>query len=229
MRDQSELAPLAARFLTGSATQWSDLTTICRSTGSAILPNTLATSITIRFVLNKGDGGPFPAHRDFSPAEFADLRPCLDFILDADPGNIESAWKAKILEVAFLYDGITPIRGEEFGYRYQVRKNHFQGYPAPILRFLLDRPVRPSLLCSVLAGSWFNLTTSSLSEAGETPYLAEDHNGYSSVLAPADVTAWLALLEHHHAFCGKTFVFPDGLPENGYRFKATDFALPPQS
>ena len=193
-----------------------------------MLPNTSATSITIRFVLNKGDGGPFPAHRDFSPAEIADLRQCLDFILDADPGSIESAWKAKILEVAFLYDGITPIQGEDFGYRFQARKTYLQGYPAPILSFLLDRPVKPSLLSRVLTGSCFSLTTSSLSEMGETPYYAEDHNGYSSVLEDAEIAAWLALLEHHHAFCGKTFAFPDGFPENGYRFNATDFVLPPQ-
>lgn len=191
------------------------------------MPSTSATSVTIRFVLNKGDGGPFPTRRHFSPAEIADLRQCLAFILDADPGNIESAWKAKILEVVFLYDGITPIRGEDFGYRFLTHKAYLQGYPAPILRFLLDKPVRPSLLCRVLAGSSFNLTTASLSEAGETPYYAEDHNGYSSVLADAEITAWLALLEQHDAFCGKTFTFPDGLPENGYRFKATDFALPP--
>lgn len=201
---------------------------IYASTGSDILPKSPATSITIRFVLNKGDGGPFPARRDFSPAEIADLRQCLSFILDVDPGSSKSTWKAKILEVMFLYDGITPIRGEDFGYRLQARKAYLQGYPAPILRFLLDRPVKPSLLCRVLAGSCFSLTTSSLSEMGETPYYAEDHNGYSSVLADAEIAAWLALLEHHQAFCGETFVFPDGLPENGYRFKATDFARPPR-
>lgn len=32
--------------------------------------------------------------------------------------------------------------------------------------------------------------------------------------------------KHHHALSGKTFTFPDGLPEHGYRFKAIDFALP---
>jgi hypothetical protein len=192
------------------------------------LPSTSATSVTIRFVLNKGDGGPFPTRRHFSPAEIADLRQCLAFILDADPGSIESAWKAKILEVVFLYDGITPIRGKDFGYRFPARKTYLQGYPAPILQFLLDRPVRPSLLCRVLARSCFNLTTSSLSEVGEAPYYAEDHNGYSSVLADVEIAAWLALLEKHHAYCGKTFVFHDGLPEYGYRFEATDFALPPR-
>jgi hypothetical protein len=81
----------------------------------------------------------------------------------------------------------------------------------------------------VLAGSWFNLTTASLSEAGEMPYHAEDQNGYSSVLTPSDIASWTALLEHHQALCGKTFAFPDGLPENGYLFRATDFVLPPRS
>lgn len=191
------------------------------------MSNTSDTSITIRFVLNKRDGGKFPSRRDFSPSEIADLRQCLAFVLDIDPGSIPSAWKAKILEVTFLYDGITPIQGKDFGYRFQARKSHLQGYPAPILRILLDRPVKPSLLCRVLAGSWFGLTTASLSEVGETPYYAEDHNGYTSALAPAEVTAWLALLERHDALCNKAFAFPDGLPENGYRFKAIDFALPP--
>lgn len=192
------------------------------------MPSISSTSITIRFVFNKGDGGRFPARRDFSPYEIADLRQCLSFSLDADPSSIESRWQAKILEVVFLYDGITPIQGKDFGYRFQARKTYLQGYPAPIIRFRLDRPVRPSLLCRVLAGSCFNLITSSLSEAGETPYYAEDHNGYSSVLTDAEIAEWLALLGEHHAFCGKTFVFPDGLPEYGYRFEATDFVLPPQ-
>ena len=191
--------------------------------------STSSTSITIRFVFNKGDGGLIPTRRDFSPTESADLRQCLSLTLDADPGNIKSRWKAKILEVVFLYDGITPIRGQDFGYRFLARKTYLQGYPAPILQFLLDRPVRPSLLCRVLAGSCFNLTTSSLSEAGEEPYYAEDHNGYSSVLADVEIATWLALLEQRHAYCGKTFVFPDGLPEYGYRLAATDFALPPRS
>ena len=30
------------------------------------------------------------------------------------------------------------------------------------------------------------------------------------------------------ALCNKTITFPDGLLENGYRFKAIDFALPPR-
>lgn len=197
--------------------------------GSDALSNTSATSITIRFVLNKGDGGKFPSRRDFSPSEIADLRQCLAFVLDLDPGSIPSAWKAKILEVTFLYDGITPIQGKDFGYRFQTRKSYLQGYPAPILRFLLDRPVKPSLLCRVLSGSWLSLTTASLSEAGETSYYAEDHNGYTSALPPAEISAWLALLEHHHALCGKTFAFPDGLPEHGHQFKAIDFALSPTS
>ncbi|MEW9571628.1 hypothetical protein ABQJ54_07685 [Rhodanobacter sp. Si-c] len=192
-----------------------------------ILSNTPTSLIAIRFVLNRGDGGPLPSRRDFSPAEIVDIRQCLDFKLDVDPGNIKSNWEARILEVTFVYDGITPIRGEDFGYRLSARKAYLQGYPAPILRFLLDHPVNPALLCRVLAGSRFSLTTSSLSEAGETPYYAEDHNGYSSVLAPTEVAEWQVLLEHHHAFCGRTFTFPDGLPENGCRFKATDFALPP--
>lgn len=193
------------------------------------MPNVSTTSITIRFVLNKGDGGPFPTHQDFLPTEIADLRHCLAFSLDVDPGRIKSTWKAKILEVAFLYDGITPMQGEDFGYRFQARKAHLQGYPAPILKFLLDRPVRPSLLCRVLAGSWFKLTTASLSEAGEMPYYAEDQNGYSSALTPSDVASWTALLEHHQALCGKTFTFSDGLPENGYLFEAVDFVLPLRS
>ncbi|WP_426664487.1 hypothetical protein [Rhodanobacter aciditrophus] len=199
--------------------------------GSDALSNNAATSITIRFVLNKGDGGKFPARRDFSPSEIADLRQCLAFVLELDPGSIPSAWKAawkaKILEVTFLYDGITPIQGENFGYRFQARKSYLQGYPAPILRFLLDRPVRPSLLCRVLSGSWFSLTTASLSDADATPYYAEDHNGYTSALPSAEIPEWLAMLEHHHALSGKTFAFPDGLPEYGHRFNATDFALPP--
>lgn len=195
--------------------------------GSNALSNASATSITIRFVLNKGDGGKFPSRRDFSPSEIADLRQCLAFVLDIDPGSIPSAWKAKILEVTFLYDGITPIQGKDFGYRFQARKSHLQGYPAPVLRFLLNRPVKPSLLCRVLSGSWFGLTTASLSEAGEAPYYAEDHNGYTSALPPAEVSAWLTLLEHHRALSGKTFAFPDGLPEYGHRFNAVDFALPP--
>lgn len=196
--------------------------------GSGALSNTSTTSITIRFVLNKGDGGKFPSRRQFSPTEIADLRQCLTFYLDIDPASIPSAWKAKILEVAFLYDGITPIQGKDFGYRFQARKSFLQGYPAPILRFLLDRPVKPSLLCKVLSGSWFSLITASLSEAGEMPYYAEDYNGYTSALPPAEISAWLALLEHHHAICGKTFAFPDGLPEHGHQFNATDFVLPPQ-
>ncbi len=192
------------------------------------LPETSATAITIRFALNKGGGGSLPARRDFSPAEMADLRQCLTFVLDVDPGNIDSLWRAKILEVMFLYDGITPIQGNDFGYRFQSRKTQLQGYPAPILRFLLDRPVRPTLLCRVVASSCFYLTTSSLVETGETPYSAEDHNGYLSVLGPDEIADWQSLLDHHQAFCGKSFAFSDGLPENGYRFKATDFALPPQ-
>lgn len=191
--------------------------------------NAFATSITIRFVLNKADGGKFPAIRDFSSTEIADLRQCLDFLLDVDPRSVSSVWKAKIFEVVFLYDGITPIQGEDFGYRFQSRKNHLHGYPAPILRFLMDRPVKPSLLCRVLRDSCFRLATAALLEAGEEPWYAEDHNGYTSVLLPAEVDEWLALLERRHALCGKTFVFPDGLSENSHLFKAIDFALPPAS
>jgi hypothetical protein len=183
--------------------------------------------ITVRFALTKGDGG-FPSKSDFSEKEMADLRSCLTLNICWEPWKFSEKQSVRICSAQFLYDGITRFNDEDFGYWFEKGVNWLCGYPAPIIRFRLDRRVDPADFRIAIFGTSFRLLTSSMRESDSEPFYAEDHNGYTSVLTHRERDEWVEYLNAADVLCGKTFAFPDGMSDDCYSLPAMEFASAPE-
>lgn len=183
--------------------------------------------ITIRFCLNKSEGPP-PLKFEFSEEELADLRSCLALSICWEPQQMRKGVAARICSAEFLYDGITRINGEEFGYWFEEGVDELCGYPAPIIRFKLDCKVDPSDFARALFGTSLRLLTSSMHECDADPFFAEDHNGYTSALSHRQRDSWAEHLGAGGVLSGRTFVFPDGMSEGGHLIPAIEFSSAPK-
>ena len=146
------------------------------------------------------------------------------WVFAGNPYEMEENQDAKIISLEFLYDGVTYIEGNDFGYWFEDDDGLY-GYPAPIVRFKLDRMVDVEQFRTSIFTSSFSVITASMEETGEAPYYAEDHNGYTSVLSEYERDEWIEKLKKNNTLCGKIFNYPDGLPECGYSIPAMDFVL----
>jgi hypothetical protein len=180
--------------------------------------------ITIRFCLSKGDGEQIEVSR-FSKKEGRDIRICLTMLLNYVP---EQQPNPKILSVQIIHDGITPLKGEIEGYVFNRNCDYpLDGYPTPVVRFLLDRAMDPQEFLIAVFESSYRVSTEAMRENGDDPYFAEDHNGYSSILSPKERDGLVSLLKERDVYSGKIFEFSDGMPENGLLIPAIEFALKP--
>ena len=138
---------------------------------------------------------------------------------------MEEDQDARIIAIEILYDGISPYGGNSFGYRFVGQE--LEGYPAPIIRFHLDKAVDPEEFRRAVWGSSFHLKTRSMEE----PFYADDDNGYADVLDEEALAEWLRELRKHGMSSAKevhvTLRFPDGLPDNHIMLPALDFARKP--
>ena len=184
--------------------------------------------ITVRFPLTKGEGI-CPEKPQFTENELSDIRTVLAFSICWDQGTLGEPTGAKIVSLEFIYDGITPIEGEDFGYWFEDSQDYLCGYPAPIVRFKLDRPIDVEDFRRSIFTSSFEILTSSMVEDDGEPYFAEDYNGYTSVLSETERDDFIAYFKANNALSGKVFHFADGLPECGYSIPAMDFSLPQQT
>lgn len=182
--------------------------------------------ITIRFCFTKWDGEPVEISK-YSEEELADIRKCLWFSLEPDLSNEP---KAKIMGVQMIYDGITPVEGELEGYLINRKREYpLDGYPTPVVRFLLDRAMDEEEFRQYIFYSSFMVRTKITVDNNEEIFFAEDHNGYTQVFSSKQRDQYVNFLQFHGAYSGKIFHFPDGMPEEGYDIPAKEFALKPTS
>lgn len=177
--------------------------------------------IVIRFPMTKGEGE-FPSVSDFNEQERADFRKAMTFNVcwESEEVGVEDV---RITDVEILYDGITHFGDESYGYRFEDGSEYLEGYPAPIVRFTLDKEVDPEEFRRAVFTSNYYIETDSMDEG----FIAEDWNGYTSVVE--DVEDLIEYLEDEEVFCGKTYTFADGMPEYGHPIPATEFALAPKT
>lgn len=178
--------------------------------------------ITVRFPLTDGDGD-FPHQSQFSKTELSDLRTCLSLTVCWEPEQMEDNQDAKIVRLEILYDGITRIEEEDYGYWFE--DDELYGYPAPIIRFELDKKVDIDDFRRSIFTSFFKLTSALIIKEEDEFFIAEDHNGYTSVVDNDEREELIEYLTDHDAFCGKIFSFPAGLQEYGYVIPGEDFIL----
>ena len=181
----------------------------------------MESEITIRFAMTKGEGQ-FPTVADFSEKERADFRKAMTLSLCWE-SEIVGVEDVQIEKVEILYDGITHFGEESYGYWFEDASEFLEGYPAPIVRFTLNKAVDPEEFCRAIHTSSYYIQTDSMDEG----FIAEDWNGYSSVVD--DVEDVADFLEDEEVYCGKTFTFAEGMPEYGHPLPAVDFALVPQA
>lgn len=181
--------------------------------------------IVIRFAMTKGEGT-LPAISQMNEAEKSDLRLMIKAAIcfEAELLSIDAV---KITELEFIYDGITALDGEDYGYRLIEDEGTLSGYPAPIIRFKTSVPVDPEEFRRSIFTSWFTVQTASMQTDDQEPYFAEDHNGYAAVLDSGEAEEWTEHLDVKGAFCGTRFDFPEGMPTGGHMIDGKDFALPP--
>lgn len=180
--------------------------------------------ITIRFCLNKSEGG-YIKRSKFSEEEILDFRKCLSLGITFVPNEEDGA---KIISVQILHDGITPVEDEIEGFCINRKgKNPLDGYPTPVVRFQLDRAMDEEEFLQCIFETSYCVRTEAMERNEEEPYFAEDHNGYSSVLSRKELEQLIDLLQSNGAYCGKQFSFPNGMPEFGHSIPATEFALKP--
>ena len=185
--------------------------------------------ITIRICFTKGEAEDIGIS-EFSEDELGDIRKCLSLNLVYDP---QGETGAEIISVQIIHDGITPVEEEDDeeegieGY-YISREGEYplDGYPTPVVRFLLDRAMDEEEFRQSIFGSSYNVCTKSMQQNDEC-YFAEDHNGYTSVLSSKQRDHMINFLQINDAYCGTIFNFPDGLPEEGHLIPALEFALKP--
>jgi hypothetical protein len=182
--------------------------------------------ITIRFCFTKSEGEPIEISK-YSEEELADIRKCLSLELTYCPWGQPGA---RIISVQIIYDGITPVEGEIEGcFINQEDEYPLDGNPTPVVRFLLDRTMDVEEFRQCIFETSYRVCTESMEQNGESPYFAEDHNGYSSVLSGKQRDQTIIFLQNNEAYSGKQFHFPDGLPEGGHLIPAVEFALKPLS
>ncbi len=181
--------------------------------------------ITIRFCFNKSDGEPVEISK-FSEEELTDIRKCLSLNLTYCPNEEEPS--AKIISVQIIYDGITPVEGELEGYLINRKMEYpLDGYPTPVVRFMLDRAMDEEEFRQAILESSICVRTKLTAQNDDEPFFAEDHNGYTSIFSSKQRDQHVAILQKFGAYSGKTFLYPDGLPEEGYSIPATEFAVKP--
>ncbi len=184
----------------------------------------MSKDITIRFPLTKGEGD-FPDISQFSENELHDLRTCLSLDIYWEPELMdENQQEAKIQGIEILYDGITHIKGESYGYWFE--DNELKGYPAPIIRFFLNQAVDVEQFMYSIHTTSFDLITESIKESGGEPYFSEDYYVFISALSDDERDEVIEYLKSAGVFCGKKFSFPDGLEESGHFIPGTEFILP---
>jgi hypothetical protein len=182
--------------------------------------------ITIRFCFTKGEGE-YIKRSKFSEAELSDVRKCLSLVITFYPNEKDGA---KIISLQIIHDGITPVEDEIEGYFINRKyKYPLDGYPTPVVRFLLNRAMDEEEFRQCIFETFYLVCTESMKRNDESPYFAEDHNGYTSVLSRKEREQLIDFLQCNEAYCGKQFSFPDGMPECGHSIPALEFALKPTS
>ena len=182
--------------------------------------------ISIRFVLKKAEGTR-PERSELSNAELEDFRHCITLNLVWESFQISEKYSdVRVMAIEIVYDGCTIIDEEQsFGYR--IDKDGLVGYPAPIVRFSLNKPVDPDVFNFGIRETDLEVTTVSREQAGKDPFYAEDHNGYCSPIGEGEQQAWREAILDAGVFSAYKETFSNGMTEFGYPIAGRDFIATP--
>lgn len=175
--------------------------------------------ITIEHIFSKGDGGTRPTWEELQKEEQEDIRSFISFNLCFEPqasGEIEASG-AEIVAVEFISDGIQSIISFEDGV--------MTGHPSPTIAYTLNKSVDPEEFRRCVADSYMSFGPKSRHINNETPYYAEDHQGYTRVIKTNQTGAQQAdPKQQNRLFTHIRYDFPNGIKTEGAVFPAIEFA-----
>ncbi len=170
----------------------------------------------LRFPLTAiGDDGGEISYSDFNENEKKDLSSCMSLNLCFDPGI--NGWdedEVQITKIEVHYNGINKIPGEDFGY--ELTSEGLEGYPAPIVSFEINKDVDAEEFRTTIFESSFSVITKKMKEEDMEPFIAEDHNGYVTLISEAELEDWKNTLGNAALTPPKVFSFEDGMPQYGH-------------
>jgi len=170
----------------------------------------------LRFPLTAiGDDGGEISYSDFNENEKKDLSSCMSLNLCFDPEI--NGWdedEVQITKIEVHYNGINKIPGEDFGY--ELTSEGLEGYPAPIVSFELNKDVDGEEFRNTIFESSFSVITKKMKEEDMEPFIAEDHNGYVTLISEAELEDWKKTLGNAALTPPKVFSFEDGMPQYGH-------------
>ncbi len=162
-----------------------------------------------------GDDGGEISYSDFNENEKKDFSSCMSLNLCFDPEI--NGWdedEVQITKIEVHYNGINKIPGEDFGY--ELTSEGLEGYPAPIVSFQLNKEVDAEEFRNTIFESSFSVITKKMKEEDMEPFIAEDHNGYVTLITEAELEDWKKILGNAALTPPKVFSFEDGMPQYGH-------------
>ena len=162
-----------------------------------------------------GDDGGGISYSDFNENEKKDLSSCMSLNLCFDPEI--NGWdedEVQITKIEVHYNGVNKIPGENFGY--ELTPEGLEGYPAPIVSFELNKDVDADEFRNTIFESSFSVITKKMKEEDMEPFIAEDHNGYVTLISEAELEDWKKKLGDAALIPPKVFLFEDGMPQYGH-------------
>lgn len=128
----------------------------------------------------RGGEGDLPKPSEMSAAEKTDLRRLAIFNLNWEDYQYEALEGVTIERAVFLYDGISHcpplIDGME------IKDDEITGYPHPVIKFTLSRPVPIDDFCRSVSESSMRFVAGIHKNNYDEYFFFEDHNGYTKSL-----------------------------------------------
>ena len=174
-----------------------------------------SSDIVIRFPMTKDDEGGAPMGEDVSEMERYYPRDISSFILDLDYDKFdEDLDSIGLKEVIIIYNGVDKYDDinsngeiETKGLDWNSENGCFEGYPAPIIRFKLEKPVNVKLFLELVMSSCMQIVSKKQKINGSNCLYFEDHNGWAHVLDKDETRSWINILKRDGAYDGRKFKY----------------------
>lgn len=144
--------------------------------------------IVIRFAMTKGEGD-FPDATELSETEMLYPQSMCSFLLDLDYGKFEDDLEPiGLTKITILYNGVDDFYTEDHHGKSEINgiswseDEGFVGYPSPIIKFKLIKPVDKEKFFSLVMASSVRLSSAAQDASGNDGFYYEDYNGWASII-----------------------------------------------
>lgn len=138
--------------------------------------------VYFRWAMTKAEGAPISVD-ELTQREKANIQGFSFFQLDWDETIIGAEpFDMVVQDIHFIYDGMTPLpHADECGVFISGKK--IEGYPTPVVRIELRKPIMASLLNFIIRSSTISLNPHSRRKSGQDPFCFIDYNGWTGPIS----------------------------------------------